>query len=222
MRIADQLFLAAHDHDAGRLQPRLHRAGLELGLAGALLSELMLDERIDLHHGRIQVVNNAPVRDLLCQTVLEDIVTENQHTRLPHTVRIWLVYLSHSAVGQVRGRLCVNGIVEEIPARRWWGAPSSAYRAVDVTRALGPEAAVHSLLAHQAPPGDLIQTVTFAALADASGLLARLTWWHEQRLRMRRRLAEFRAKLPRPLGELVDHTEAAVGDAVLGHRPSLT
>jgi Golgi phosphoprotein 3 GPP34 len=187
-----------------------------------LLAELMLDGRIDLHHGRILVVNNAPVRDLLCQTVLEDIVTENKHRRMPHTVRIWLVYLGHSAVDLIRGRLCVNGIVEEIPARRWWGSPTKAYRATDVTAALGPEAAVHSLLAHREPPGDLTQTVTFAALADACGLLGRLTWWHEHRLRMRRRLAEFRAKLPRSLGELVDHTEAAVGDAVLSQRTSLS
>jgi hypothetical protein len=218
VRLADQLFLAAHDHDTGHLQTRLHKAGLELGLAGALLCELVLDRRIDVQHGRIVLVSRAPLQDILAQTVLGDIVTELHVSRQPHTVRVWLVYLSHGSVAQVRNRLCFTGIVQEVPGRRWWGGTANKYRAADINQALGPEAAVHSLLTHGQASNNAMPALTFAALADACGLLPKLTWWREQKVGVRRHLAQLRDQLPRALRELVDQTEAAVGDAVVGRR----
>jgi Golgi phosphoprotein 3 GPP34 len=218
VRLADQLFLAAHDHDTGHLQARLHKAGLELGLAGALLCELVLERRIDVQHGRIVLVSRAPLQDILAQTVLGDIVTELHVAKQPHTVRVWLAYLSHSSVTQVRNRLCFTGIVQELPGRRWWGAAANKYRAADINQALGPEAAVHSLLTHGQASNNSLPALTFATLADACGLLPKLTWWHEQKVGVRRGLAQLRDQLPRPLRELVDQTEAAVGDAVVGRR----
>jgi hypothetical protein len=218
IRVADQLFLAAHDHDTGQAQARLHRAGMALGLAGALLAELVIDRRIDVQEGRIIVVGRSPMQDVLSQAILEDVVTELQVAKQPHTVRIWLVYLRHSSITQVRNRLCFNGILREAPGRHWWGGPMSTYRAVDLNSALGPEAAVHSLLTHDDPPEGSIAAMTFAALADACGLLPKLAWWREQRSGLRRRLDRLRGQLPRALRELADQTEAAVGDAVAGRR----
>ncbi|HEV2781125.1 MAG TPA: GPP34 family phosphoprotein [Actinophytocola sp.] len=215
VRLADQLFLAAHDHDSGHLQARLHKAGLELGLAGALLAELVLERRIDVQHGRIVLVSRAPMDDILGQTVLGDIITELHVARQPHTVRVWLVYLRHSAVVQVRNRLCFSGILQEVPGRRWWGGAANTYRAADINQALGPEAAVYSLLVHEHAT-NTVPAMAFAALADASGLLPRLAWWREQRVPLRRRLARLRAELPPALRELADQTEAAIGDAVVG------
>ena len=219
VRIADQLFLAAHDHDTGHLRARLHRAGMELGLAGALLAELVLDRRVDVRQGRVMLVSRAPMDDILSQTVLADIVSELQVAKQPHPVRVWLVYLGHSSVTQVRNRLCFNGILHEAPGRRrWWGGTVATYRAADISTALGPEAAVYSMLARE-PAADIsVPAMTFAALADACGLLPRLAWWHEQRVGLRRRLAQLRDQLPPALRDLADHTEAAVGDAVAGRR----
>jgi Golgi phosphoprotein 3 (GPP34) len=217
VRVADQLFLAAHDHDTGHLQAHLHKIGLELGLAGALLAELVLERRIDVQQGRIVLVSRAPMDDILGQTILADIVTELHVARQPHTVRVWLAYLSHSAVVQVRNRLCFTGILEEVPGRRrWWGGTANKYRAVDVNLALGPEAEVHSLLVHDR--AGTLPAMVFAALADACGLLPKLAWWREQRGLLRRRLAQLREELPQALRELADQTEAAIGDAVVGRR----
>jgi Golgi phosphoprotein 3 GPP34 len=218
VRLADQLFLAAHDHDTGHLQTRLHKAGMELGLAGALLCELVLERRIDVQQGRVVLVSRAPIPDILAQTVLEDIVTELHVAKQPHTVRVWLVYLSHSSVTQVRNRLCFTGILREVPGRRWWGGAANKYRAADINQALGPEAAVHSLLTHGQASNNSLPALTFAALADACGLLPKLTWWRDQKVGVRRRLGQLRDQLPPPLKELVDQTEAAVGDAVVGRR----
>jgi len=218
VRLADQLFLAAHDHDTGYLQPRLHKAGIELGLAGSLLCELVIERRVDVQQGRVVLVSRAPMQDILAQTVLEDVVTELHMARQPHTVKIWLAYLSHSAVPQVRNRLCFNGFIHEVHGRRWWGGTAHRYRAADINAALGPEAAMHSLLTHGQHTQNTNTAMTFAALSDACGLLPKLTWWHEQRLDMRRKLRNIRVQLPRALRELVDETEAAVGDAVMGRR----
>lgn len=218
MRLADQLFLAAHDHDTGQLRARLHKAGMELGLAGALLCELVLERRIDVQQGRVVLVSRAPMQDILAQTVLGDVVSELHVAKQPHTVRVWLVYLSHSAIAQVRNRLCFTGIVHEVPGRRWWGGAANKYRAADINQALGPEAEVHSLLTHGPASNNSMSAMTFAAIADACGLLPKLTWWHEQKVGVRRRLADLRGQLPRGIRELVDETEAAVGDAVVGRR----
>lgn len=190
---------------------------MELGLAGALLAELVLDQRIDVRHGRIVVVSREPMDDILCQTVLGDIITELGVAKQPHTVRVWLVYLSHIAMVQVRNRLTFNGVLEEVTGRRWWGGAAALYRAIDTNQALGPEGEVYSLLVHEHPT-DSVAAMTFAALADACGLLPKLTWWREQRADMRRRLHHLRDQLPPALRTLADQTEAAVGDAVVGRR----
>lgn len=191
---------------------------MELGLAGALLCELVLEHRIDVQRGSIVLVSRAPTQDLLAQTVLGDIITELHVAKQPHTVRVWLVYLSHSSVTQVRNRLTFNGVLREVPGRRWWGGVANKYRAADTNQALGPEAAVHSLLTHGPASNNSMTAMVFAALADACGLLPKLTWWHEQRTIVRRRLVQLRDQLPPPVRELVDQTEAAVGDAVVGRR----
>jgi Golgi phosphoprotein 3 (GPP34) len=219
-RVADQLFLTAHDHDTGHLRPRLHRAGLELGLAGALLAELVMDRRIDVRDGRVVVVNRTPVDDILSHTILGDIVTELQLARQPHPVRVWLLYLSYSAIGQIRNRLTFNGILEEVASHRWWGGTANRYRATDTNQALGPEGAVYSMLVHEGAANTVnpVDATAFAVLADASGLLPKLTWWREQRAGLRHRLIELRDQLPPALRELADQTEAAVGDAVASRR----
>ncbi len=191
---------------------------MELGLAGALLCELVIERRIDVQQGRVVLVSRAPMQDILAQSVLEDVVTELHMAKQPHTVKIWLAYLGHGAVIQVRNRLCFNGFVHEVHSRRWWGGTVNRYRAADINAALGPEAAMHSLLTHGQHTQNTNTAMTFAALSDACGLLPKLTWWHEQRLDMRRKLRNIRDQLPRALRALVDETEAAVGDAVMGRR----
>jgi hypothetical protein len=100
------------------------------------------------------------------------------------------------------------------------------YRAVSAERALIPEVRLHDLLARQqvdlggvriSQNHKLMQDVTLAALANATGLLSALLWYHGPH-RARSQLDELRKAMPVPLLELAGQTEAAVGDAVLGRR----
>ena len=79
-------------------------------------------------------------------------------------------------------------------------------------------AAVHSLLTHGQASNNSMPAIAFAAIADACGLLPKLTWWREQKVGVRRRLVQLRDQLPSSIRDLVDETEAAVGDAVVGRR----
>ena len=67
--LADDLFLAAHDTARGK--SLLSPATLGLGLAAALLGELMLWRRMDLKDGLITVVDDRPTTDPATTAVLE-------------------------------------------------------------------------------------------------------------------------------------------------------
>lgn len=221
LRLADEFFLVAHNHDADTIMPRLHGTGIDLGLAGALLAELVLDRRVEITEGQVVVFDPTPPRDELAASLLRDIVMEP-----PHIVRVWLEYVAHDARDKVGSRLHVAGQLAQVKSRKWWGGPAVQYRAVNAERALIPEVRLHDLLARPHPSltgarisqdHKMTQDVTLAALAHATGLLSALLWYHGPH-RARSQLDELKRTLPAPLLELAKQTEAAVGDAVLGRR----
>jgi hypothetical protein len=109
--MADDLFLLAHDELSGKA--RLSAHVLSLGLAGALLVELALAEKISLR-GEVVVVTDAePPAGALAETV---------HLRLlrsvaPRPVRDWLVFFADDALARVAGRLTQTGKLVAHPSR---------------------------------------------------------------------------------------------------------
>lgn len=219
LRLADQFFFLAHDCDSGPIAVRLHEAGLSIGLAGALIGELLVEQRVTIRDGAVTAISRQPSGDLLSQSVLDEVLAEP-----PHPVRVWLDYLSTSSLARVRSRLTVAGELAEVRVRRWWGGSTSGFRAVDEYQPLHPEFAVQRLL-ESPPSGDTgltdfptIHTTMVAALADATDLFERLLGWTGEQATFRARLDRLRARLPSPYTQLVEHTRAAVGDAVLANR----
>jgi hypothetical protein len=94
-RLADDLYLMAHHEVSGKplLQPRA--AGL--GLAGALLAELVLVGRIRIGPGGVAVAEPAPTEDALADSVLDLVLGERE----PHAVQMWLLFLARNAAGDV-------------------------------------------------------------------------------------------------------------------------
>ncbi|CAM4026278.1 GPP34 family phosphoprotein [Kibdelosporangium persicum] len=221
LRLADEYFLVAHNHDTDTIVPRLHDTGIDLGLAGALLAELVLERRLRVVDGRVIVFDPTPPNDQLAASVLRDIVMEP-----PLSIRVWLEYLSQDARDKVGSRLHVAGHLAQTRQRKWWGGTAVQYRTVNAEQALIPEVRLHELLARPHPDiqfariskdHKLMRDVTLAALAHSTGLLSALLWYHGPH-RARSQLDEMRRALPDPLLELAKQTEAAVGDAVLGRR----
>src|SRR6266702_8332264 len=76
-RLADDLWLLAHDERTGK--PHLQPRATGLGLAGALLAELMLSHSIRLSRGMVMAADGIPPRDEVARSVLRLVISEPEH-----------------------------------------------------------------------------------------------------------------------------------------------
>lgn len=208
MLLADELYFIAHDDATGK--PQLHGRAAGLALAGALLAELVLFERITVQGGMLDIVDRRPPDDALAHTTLHQLIGEQQH----RAVRTWLAFLGQSARTAVAQRLQRAGHIRQTEVRRAFRT-TTVYVPVDMSAAAWPE----NRLRHLLTSGKQI-TMTDAALAGfagAAGLTERILW--DADADARRYYSYVVGSLPTPLRELIAHTEAAVGDAVLSNRP---
>ncbi len=212
-RIADDLYLMAHDENTGRplIGPRL----LGTGLAAALLAELMLAGGLVLHdggaggltlNGEIVMVCRAGIADDLATHVHQVVAAEPQL----HPVRVWLEFLACDAARNVAFRLGQAGYLEQAPRRMPWKAarwvpadPDWAYAPLTrACRAAAPDRRVY--------PGHAV----LAGLAEACGLRFRMTGL----LPAGRSIADATGRLDVPLQNLISVTQTVAGAAVLAHR----
>lgn len=211
MQLADEFFLIAWD-TAVSGTPLLHVQATSLGLAGALLGELALQERVAVHGARIEVTDPAPVPDPLTQSVLKLIVTTPEHS----DVRTWLAYLAQNTVEAVAGRLVQARLVVREEARSMLFRKGVRYIATDYARGAWPSARVEMLLVNARPmtPADM----ALVAMTEATGLLDSILTDPQGRRNARRYLGTVLATQPPSLRDLAGHVQAAVGDAVLSYR----
>ncbi len=105
-RVADDLYLVAHNDVTGRpyVQPR--PLGLGLGLAGGLLAELALADMISAvpDHVVVRAGRRRP-GDELAGHVLDLLAGERER----HPMHDWLRYLARTAATDVAGRLAASG-----------------------------------------------------------------------------------------------------------------
>ena len=205
-RLADDLYLIAHHEVSGKplLQPRA--AGL--GLAGALLAELLLSGRIQIGPDRVAVADPAPPEDALAGSVLGQMLGEAE----PHDAATWLLYLARTAAADVAGRLAQSGYLTRASARRGWRG--GRWVPVDAECAFVPVARVKSALD---PSRELnVHGAALAGLAAACGLGSRLALYLPPKAD--RALSEAVRRLDPGLRELIARTQAAVDSALLSHR----
>jgi hypothetical protein len=203
--VADDLYLMAHHDVSGRalLQPR----PLGIGLAGALLAELMLGASITVRYDGAVLAGRAGPGEDLARQVRDQIAGEQE----PRPVREWLLFLAHNAAQDVAGRLERAGYLtrvrSRVPGRRGRCVPVDSDWAfaslLRVRSALDP---ARPFAAHEA---------ALAGLAVASGLGFRL----DQYLPPAGRSPQEAVALLGPdLRELIAQTQAAVDSALLSHR----
>ena len=205
--LADEFFRLAHNDVTGKA--RLHAAATGLGLAAALLGELMFIRRIDLQSGLLRVTDPAPPQDALAHSTLDQLQAQAQN----HGVRIWLDFLRRSAYDEVAQRLWRAGHVRQETSRRLLRQVVT-WVPTDVNLAAWPWARLsNSLVRHE--PIEL-PDIFLIGLAGATGLDEDLlAGGPATAVQYQRRLI---ASLPAPMQELLAYTHAAVGDAVLSYR----
>lgn len=203
--LADDLFCMAHEEHTGRAL--LNRRATELGLAGALIGELVLTDNLRVSSGMISIVGGQHPGDELSMEVLYQLYAERQHQSL----RTWLAFLADGALERIGGRLARAGQVYEKRARL---GGKLRYVPVNSTRAAWPGVRLNRTVKR----GELLPMfdATLAGLAVAVGLKKHV-WW-DMNPSTEQHLKAALASLPISLREVVAHTEAVVGDAVLSPR----
>ncbi|MEV8636625.1 GPP34 family phosphoprotein [Streptosporangium sp. NPDC051023] len=202
-RLANDLFFVMHDNATGRM--RLHARLTGLGLAAAILGELMLAGRttVGLAAGQIRLVvlDAAPPGDALTRTALDHIIAEPSHRF--HT---WLQFLARTAIADVAARMTADGLLRP-PSRRL----SRRQAPVDVNIAAWPGGRVN-LAIQRHEPLSVQDSVLLGLLAATGG--SQLVLWDQNP----RYLSDSITALPAPLQELIAQTEAAVGGSIISRR----
>jgi Golgi phosphoprotein 3 (GPP34) len=207
LRPADEFFFIAHDLRTGK--PHLPQRTTGFGLAGALIGELILLGSVTVTAGGLAVIDRTPPSDELARRALGQVLSEPEL----HPLRTWLAFFSQDAANRVGQRLVQAGYVTPQRARRPWGS-SVRYFPTNVLASEGATARLHGrvLRGEQLTVAEAL----LAGLVVATGL-ARQVWWDGD-AEVFREVARWVHRLPPPLHELVAHTEATVGDAVLTQR----
>jgi hypothetical protein len=205
-RLADDLYLMAHHEMTGR--PHLQPRAVGLGLAGALLAELMLLGTICIRPDGVMVTDGTPPGDGLARSVLGLVLSEHER----HAAQRWLLFLARTAAADVAGRLEQSGYLTRVTA--WRFGRSERWVPVDADSAFAPLVRVKSVLSSSQLV--TVQSAALAGLAAACGLGHQLSLYLPPNAR--RRLDEAVGQLDPELRDLIAQTRAAVDSAVLSHR----
>ncbi|MFG1924384.1 GPP34 family phosphoprotein [Cryptosporangium sp. NPDC048952] len=206
--LADDLFLVAHDRadHSPSLAPRV----LGLGLAGALLAELVVDQRLGVEAGQLWVTDSAPPPEVLRRQVLAELLADPDERE----VRTWLEYLARREPEEASQRVAVAQRLTRLgilapQVHRGWVRRSVRYVPVDA-RADWPVVRLrYQATQRTAPP---FQDLLLVALVGATGLTRRIFAGHHQ---SPAEYVEWCTRgLPPPLRALVGEVAAAAARAV--------
>ncbi|HEY8610310.1 MAG TPA: GPP34 family phosphoprotein [Roseomonas sp.] len=129
----EELILLMLDDRTGRLN-EMAGPGSGYAIAGAILAELALRNRIDTDPQRLYVADTTPTGDSLLDPVLARIAADPGPTAddgdMPHNSRWWIETLGREADGfrdVIFARLVAHGILREQQGRFLWIFPERRY-----------------------------------------------------------------------------------------------
>ena len=207
--LADQYFLIAHEDRTGR--SRLHPRATGLGLAAALLGELVLDGHIGIVDGDVVILDLHPPRDPLSHDILDLLTAQSQHREL----RTWLAFLAQHAAIRVGERLMRLGAVEPVTRRRMLGSSETLYMpnsAQQRNAAAWASTRLANMLVRgmELSLGDRM----LLGLVVSTGLTRHVLYGFEVYRHAFQSLPNVIDSLPSDLRELVEYTESSVGSAL--------
>jgi hypothetical protein len=210
--LADQYFLIAHEDRTGR--SRLHPRATGLGLAAALIGELMLAGRLRIIDGELHIVNRQPPADALAHDILDLLIAQPQHRE----VRVWLAFLSQDAAVRVGERLMRGGAVEPVTRRRMLGTQTlyMPNNAAQRNAAAWAPARLANLLMRNLDmsTGDRVLT----GLIAVTGLTRHVLYDFDLHRQALLTVSDVVGSLPADLRELIEYTEASVGSVLTAGR----
>jgi hypothetical protein len=168
MLIAEDLLLLLTDDQSGKAAVDSQR--LALGLAGAVLVELVLAGRVAVADAgrwgsgsRVGVVTTAPLGDALLDSALQRIAEHRQ----PAAAQWAVTTLAKGLTGALRDRLVARGILRVEEGRTLGIFPQRVWPAVDSTHEAGVRAALWDVVVVGRTPTD--REVSLVSLLHATG-----------------------------------------------------
>jgi hypothetical protein len=206
--LADQYFLIAHEDRTGR--SRLHPRATGLGLAGALIGELILEGRVGIAEGDLIILDRHPPTDALAHDILDLLIAQSRH----RDVRTWLAFLSQDSAARVGERLMRLGAVEPVVRRRMLSTqtlymPNSAEQR---NAAAWAPARLANLLVRGIEMS--VSDRLLVGIIAATGLTRHVLYDFEMHRHAFQTLPNAVESLPSDLRELVEITEASVGSVL--------
>lgn len=206
--LADQYFLIAHEDRTGR--SRLHPRATGLGLAAALIGELVLEGRVGIADGDLVILDRHPPADALAHDILDLLVAQSRH----RDVRTWLAFLSQDSAARVGERLMRLGAVEPVVRRRMLSTqtlymPNSAEQR---NAAAWAPARLANLLVRGIEMS--VSDRILVGIIAATGLTRHVLYDFEMHRQAFQSLPNAVESLPSDLRELVEYTEASVGSVL--------
>ncbi|GIH72912.1 GOLPH3/VPS74 family protein [Sphaerimonospora thailandensis] len=232
--LANDLYFVIHDDRTGRM--RLHPRLTGLGLAAAIVGELMLAGWITIRlaagqarlapvgtppGGVVSAPGTAPRGTVMVGAVgavgvapPADVVTRSALAHISaepaHSLQTWLQFLARTAHADVAARMTEAGLLRRPPGRR---LPRRArpQAPVDPNTALWPVGRLNLAIQR----GQRLDTreALLLGLVVATTVARTVLWEPDSR-----HLSDSIATLPAPFRELIAQTKAAVGDAVISPR----
>ena len=170
LRFAEEMLLLVLDDENGRFA-RVPDWSMNYALAGSVLMDLAMENRIDTDPNKLVLLDGTPTGDDLLDPTLEDIaLAENEHD-----ARYWVERAAGRAqVIRERAleRLVAAGILEQRDDRFLWVFKSRRYPAVDGTAQREVKLRVMGVLFSDEIP-DPHDVVTIC-LADACGIFRKI------------------------------------------------
>ena len=173
LRFAEEmLLLVLHDHN-GKFA-RVPDWSMNYALAGSVLMDLAMENRIDTDPNKLVLLDRSPIGDDLLDPTLEDIVAAEDAGE-EHDARYWV----ERAAGRAQAireraleRLVTAGILEQRDDRFLWVFKSRRYPIVDGTAEREVKLRIMGVLFSDEIP-DPHDVVTIC-LADACGIFRRI------------------------------------------------
>lgn len=199
--LAVDLFLMAHRDTTGK--PILHRDVTALGLAAALLAELVYARVVTVERERVMVLRATPCDEPIADRIVRNMRAEPQALPVP----MWLEYLARTAYDDVAGRLVAAGRARRV--RRW---ADVRYQPVDSHDAAWPTARMATRLRQGAVP-DAGDTALLGLVVATDLHRHVLDGMPAHRVRALR--AHITGSVYPPVTTVLQHAEAFIGDTVI-------
>jgi golgi phosphoprotein 3 len=211
LTFAEEMLLFALDDKEGVIKP-LPQSALKYTLAGAVLMDLALHNRIDTDLQHLRVVNTAPTGDVILDGTLKMIESEKETHAITHWLN-QLVARSKDLQDQILYRLIDKGILKLENRRILWVFDVRRYPMQDNREVKEVKTRLHDIVVNEEIPE--ARDVVLISLINACSLLDEIFTEEElekyrQRIEMLSKMDLIGQEVARSIREIAQAMELAM------------